>query len=404
MASSNPPSDSKFWNEVSRSMEHSATRRSYRDLLDDESVEDDTFDVTGKVYTTRENLDSSAELRVDSEVSRMQKQMDAAHDDVFVDDSTNSNISQLRRRLSALRDRRIAQKSNMTPSPARKKPMVSFDLSPSPPDFAKPQDLDTHSASSIADGNFSTNQNTPYTSVSSSHSSSSKNSSQDLFKRLVKAAKTYDLQKLDYAVDPKSRRKSFITWLETLQDVTFSENDAMLILADFPSLPSSIDPHVSKIVAQLLRAYITKRVKNFLTNIDKGDAIATLAMLQRLFAPATHMDREKALNDLNSLSLFPHENVSSFMTRFHSLVDHVNTLTVPGTQPLTEFQLVLMFIQKLEKGIRNNDQRTLLLFYKRACQSCHDPDDLPFSLTDIQLELTELESQMTCKLCGSTDH
>ena len=88
-------------------------------------------------------------------------------------------------------------------------------------------------------------------------------------------------------------------------------------------------------------------MKNFLTNIDKSDAIAILKLLQRLFAPAGHLDREKALNELNALTMFKNESVSSFMTRFHALVDNTNALTVPGTQALSEFQLILMFIQLL---------------------------------------------------------
>ena len=119
-------------------------------------------------------------------------------------------------------------------------------------------------------------------------------------------------------------------------------------------------------------------MKNFLTNIDRTDAIEILKLLQRLFAPASHLDREKALNKLNALTMFRNESVSSFMARFHALVDNADALTVPGAQALSEFQLILMFIQKLEKGIRNVDQRTTLLLYKRVCKECTDPDDLPF--------------------------
>ena len=68
------------------------------------------------------------------------------------------------------------------------------------------------------------------------------------------------------------------------------------------------------------------------------------------------------------------------------------------------FELLLFFLDKLERGVTNADQRVLLLNYRTIYQKWTDSDTTPFSLTEMQLALTELEARIMCLACGSTDH
>ena len=169
-------------------------------------------------------------------------------------------------------------------------------------------------------------------------------------------------------------------------------------------LPKGVEANVNKVLAQLLKAYITKAVKNFLTSVDKNDGVEAIALLQKVFAPITHFDRTGALNDLNALYMFRNELVSGFMVRFHKKVSAVSSLTPAVGPHLTQFELIMMFLQKVERGVTNQDQRTIILGYKKDCQNCTDPADPPCSLTAIEIELTELEARIACKLCGAIDH
>ena len=99
------------------------------------------------------------------------------------------------------------------------------------------------------------------------------NSLSTLFKKLTKSASTYNLSKLDYVADPRARRDDFIDWIEKLQEVTYTESATEDILADFPILSNDTPEDVNKIFAQLLLAYITRRVKDFMSKDDKGDGV-----------------------------------------------------------------------------------------------------------------------------------
>ena len=70
-----------------------------------------------------------------------------------------------------------------------------------------------------------------------------------LFKKLTKAARTYSLSKLDYGIDPNARRADFLDWVKTLQDVTFSTGDTMMILAEYPVLPNQLDEMINRVFA-----------------------------------------------------------------------------------------------------------------------------------------------------------
>ena len=153
---------------------------------------------------------------------------------------------------------------------------------------------------------------------------------------------------MDYVADPRTRRNDFIDWIEKLQEVTYTESATEDILADFPSLSDDTPDDVNKIFAQLILAYITRRVKDFMSKSDKINGTKIIRLLQRIFAPASILDRDNAMNELTSLLMLPNELVSAFFPRFHRKVTAVNMMSLPGYPPLSEFQQILLFVQKLD--------------------------------------------------------
>ena len=94
------------------------------------------------------------------------------------------------------------------------------------------------------------------------------------------------------------------------------------------------------------------------------------------------------------------------MVTFHKKVNAVSFLTTAVGPHLTQFELIMMFLQKVKRGVTNQDQRTIILVYKKNCQNCFDPNNLSCSLlyTAITIELTELEARIACKRCGAIEH
>ena len=92
------------------------------------------------------------------------------------------------------------------------------------------------------------------------------------------------------------------------------------------------------------------------------------------------------------------------MVRFHKKIDFVNAITQKSTQPLYEFEIIMLFIDKLSKVVSNADQRTQILGYKKACKYGTDPSNTPFSLTEIHIELNDVEVNMLCKICVLPNH
>ena len=92
------------------------------------------------------------------------------------------------------------------------------------------------------------------------------------------------------------------------------------------------------------------------------------------------------------------------MARFHKKVTAVTALTPTRDPQLSKFELIMLFLQKLERAVANQDQRTIILGHKKDFQNCVDTSRPPSSLTAIQIELTEIEALIICKLCGATDH
>lgn len=92
------------------------------------------------------------------------------------------------------------------------------------------------------------------------------------------------------------------------------------------------------------------------------------------------------------------------MARFHLKVSIVSTMTSDLGPHLTEFEIVMMFLQKLERYVSNRCQRTTIFGHKKDFQACADTSRSLKRLTSVQIKRVELEYLITCKMFGTIDH
>ena len=84
-------------------------------------------------------------------------------------------------------------------------------------------------------------------------------SSSDLFKKLSKSAYTFEIVKLKYESDPRTRRENFQTWIDTIKEVTQTNEMTDELLDGFPPrVPENVAPMVNRVMAQLIKAYLSK--------------------------------------------------------------------------------------------------------------------------------------------------
>ena len=227
--------------------------------------------------------------------------------------------------------------------------------------------------------------------------------SSELFKRLVKAAHTYDVAKLKYHEKSKQRRVTFLDWIHSMADVTFTQDATMHVLQNYPNLPE-VDPAVNIVLSQLFRAYMERNVKPYIDSVPMNDGIGIVSRLQKVFAPTTHADFSRALQDLQDLQMQAGESVSSFMKRFHTCTTHMRDISQNPHSLPSEFSITLMFLDKLNAGVTHMDLRALLTNYHLQMQACTDTAYLPISISEIELSLADMEARLACRICDSKDH
>ena len=130
-------------------------------------------------------------------------------------------------------------------------------------------------------------------------------------------------------------------------------------------------------MAQLIKAYLSTEIKPFLSTIGRKNGIAILSLLQKIFAPTTPADYTRAKNDFSSLTMSHHETVSHFIPRFHKKLVNMNAMAMNTNTPMNNFEVLLSFLDKLERGVTNPDQRVLLLNYRTTCQTWTGPPSHP---------------------------
>ena len=358
------------------------------------------FDTDGLAHDLNDLLDDPndstyANSPSENEVTAIRSLRDALHiatarmetlRDSFSRNSPNSRVRFSDRTTSH------ANETQDLPSPISAENSDGAPHDEDPFGFARNNNVDARQASHLNSGNNTTGLSS--LSVSSS----------DLFKKLSKSAYTFDVEKLKYDANPRTRRDEFLIWVDTIKEVTQTNELTDNLLDGFPPrVPENVSPMVNRVMAQFLKAYLDKDIKPFLSTINIKNGMDILMMLQNMFEPISPADFTRAKNEFFRLTMYRYETVSSFIPRFHRKLKDMNSLALSKASIPSNFDVILSFLDRLEKGITNPDQRVLLLNYRRTCQKC-DPSEEPFSLTKMQLALTELEARVECNLCGASDH
>lgn len=129
-----------------------------------------------------------------------------------------------------------------------------------------------------------------------------------------------------------------------------------------------------------------------LAGIDQDGGIAMIHRLQQLYASATLEDKLRAQEYLQNLQMHPRELISSFITRFRRAIQNVYDAS-QNPEPIPELHLINLFLVKTLNTIpTGSDIRNTLLYYKRVIKTSRDPSQIPFTLADMEYEVSQQET------------
>ena len=212
---------------------------------------------------------------------------------------------------------------------------------------------------------------------------------------MSKAASHYSLHKLRLDGEPDAKRKAFTYWLRTVCDVLSTSAKTSKLLDHYPILPSKVDPITNEALGLFLRAKISDHVKTCLTSISHTEGIKILERLQKLYAPATNKDRNKALNNLHQLQMHPKDTITNFVSKFQRNLKTLHEVSM--NQPLPdESDLIVMFIDKCLRVVQpGSDVRHTLLNYETTInQHSRDDPNLPFTFAELETVLCGHENTL----------
>ena len=111
-----------------------------------------------------------------------------------------------------------------------------------------------------------------------------------------------------------------------------------------------------------------------------------------MYAHATIQDRNKAVADLTQLQMHPRDTIVMFVAKFRKAVKAIADVSMGIPMP-SDQELVNLFIQKcLEVVPEGTDIRSSLLDYQRAIKFNGNNPILPFTLSQVEHDLTQQEN------------
>ena len=103
-------------------------------------------------------------------------------------------------------------------------------------------------------------------------------------------------------------------------------------------------------------------------------------------------DKLNAQEYLQNLQMHPRETISSFISRFHRAIQHIYDAS-SNPEPLPEIYLINLFLVKTLHAVpASSDIRSTLLDYQRLIQRARNLNDIPFTLADIEYEVSTQEN------------
>ena len=129
-----------------------------------------------------------------------------------------------------------------------------------------------------------------------------------------------------------------------------------------------------------------------LAGIDPNDGLGIISRLQQLYASATLEDKLRAQDYLQNLQMHPKELITSFISRFRRAIQGIYDAS-QDPEPLPELYLINLFLVKTLNTIQTgSDIRNTLLDYKRMLKRAKDPNCLPFTLAEVEYEVSQQEN------------
>ena len=192
--------------------------------------------------------------------------------------------------------------------------------------------------------------------------------------------------------DPAQRRRSLVRWLKRLNDTLKMHHQTYEILDRYPKLPKKINNTTNRAFASFLKAYMAPSVITVLAGIDPNDGLGIISRLQQLYASATLEDKLRAQDYLQNLQMHPKELITSFISRFRRAIQGIYDAS-QDPEPLPELYLINLFLVKTLNTIQTgSDIRNTLLDYKRMLKRAKDTNCLPFTLAEMEYEVSQQEN------------
>ena len=190
-----------------------------------------------------------------------------------------------------------------------------------------------------------------------------------------------------------------MNWLSTCFDL-FSVRDVLRtnkrtngLLDDYPNVPTNVPPLVNDALGSFLRAKLSHQIKGMLIGVDPKDGVGILPRIQSMYAPASLQDRGRALTHLSELQMNSRDSIASFIRKFRKALKAVSDVSL-GHKPQDPVEIAELFIRKCLRGVdKGSDERNVLLFYQRVLAHRKPDDPLPFTLSKLEFDLCQCESE-----------
>ena len=162
-------------------------------------------------------------------------------------------------------------------------------------------------------------------------------SAHKIFYELTKSAERFNLPRLSSHTDPKRHRFGFLSFMESLQNVTNMTRETSKCLRNMGSWQTPRSKSASQALFWLLSAYVDRSLCTSLNELYKEinahDGMQALQLLQGLCAPQGEDERHNSFTRFQSITIEEGETIQQFNTRFNCLASLVfasgKTLSLP---------------------------------------------------------------------------
>jgi hypothetical protein len=120
------------------------------------------------------------------------------------------------------------------------------------------------------------------------------------------------------------------------------------ILENYPYFPDSLPIVMNEAIATFICSHLDVNIRHLTSSVDHKGGLGLLLCLKTIYAAATHVNQQHALNSLQDLQMQPKESMTTIGSHFRKTLQHLHHTTMDLSQlPQDQQSLVILFIQKL---------------------------------------------------------